>query len=71
MSRVHIHVDETISASPKAVLHINGLEMPMSIQELDNLMQDIAWAKLCLSRSQNTYFQSLAHKYLEAHHAVI
>lgn len=65
MSRLSIHVDETNPSKPVTVLVINGQECRISDRELENLLNDIVWAKGSITKARGTYFSCLASKYKE------
>ena len=68
MSRVSIHLDESVGASPKAVLVVCGIRVMLSQYDLESLLEEAAWARNCLSLHQQKYFASLANKYKRNNH---
>jgi hypothetical protein len=62
-NRISIHVDETASAQPKAVLVVCGIKMTLSAHDLDLLMDEVVWARNCVSLLQHKHFASPANQY--------
>lgn len=65
MSRVSIHIDETKSLEPIAILTVNGQSMSLSERELMMLHSEMWWAVDHIKGAKKAYYCNLAHKYRE------
>lgn len=69
MTRVTLHLDETVPLQPKAVLTINGQEVTLSEKEFTGLYSEMWWAVDHIKHAKRMYYCNLAHKYKEVQHA--
>jgi hypothetical protein len=65
MSRVSVHIDESISADPKAILTVNGQSLTLTHAEFGGLCNEMRWAHATIDALRRHYYESLAHKYKE------
>jgi hypothetical protein len=63
MNRISIHVDETSPSQPVAVLSICGIKITLNAHDLDLLMDEVVWARNCVSLLQQKHFASLAYRH--------
>ena len=69
MTRATVHIDETNPLEPKAVLTINGIDMPLSEKEFMSLYNEFWWAADHIKQAKKGYYSNLAHKSKETSHA--
>ena len=69
MTRVSIHIDETDPLDPKAILTVNGFDMPLSEREFMSLYNEMWWACDSIKNGKKHYYAHLATKYKEVQNA--
>jgi hypothetical protein len=69
MTRVSIHIDDTNPLEPKAILTVNGFDMPLSEKEFMALYNEVWWARDSIKNGKKHYYAHLATKYKEVQNA--
>jgi hypothetical protein len=69
MTRVSIHIDDTNPLEPKAILTVNGFDMPLSEKEFMALYNEVWWARDVIKNGKKHYYAHLATKYKDVQNA--